>query len=246
MSDEYDTYSRVNRFDKRRKSTKMISTLLVLGGILVVLFLGIIIFGGGEEEQEASNENTNEKTDAPADTEGEQEDAEAKSEDPAASEGLNEEEQESTTSSEDTEAAIQELDTPQDENVIRAYTGDWKPVGTPKEGPYQFPNQDSQDWKEMMDAVSLATNLSKDNMIQWWVTNGGEHSVVATVTNKAQTENYRVYVTWIENKGWKPTKVEVLRENDQKDRFKDDSEETTDSSEEENNTSTNEEASATE
>ncbi|MDC3413303.1 YrrS family protein [Aquibacillus sp. 3ASR75-11] len=235
MSEEYDTYSRVDRFDKRRKNTKMISVFIVLGSLLIVLLVGLLIFGGGKDEQDQAATSKTEETENDAVDEldgetGQMDEPEDTNENTGTDEDTVNDDQESVPN---IESDTEELDNPQDDNVIRAYTGDWEPVGTPKEGPYQFPQQDSQDWQEMIDAVSLATGLSKDNMIQWWVTNNGEQSIVATVTNNEQTENYRAYVTWIENEGWKPTKVEVLKENDQKDRFSQD-EDTNDGESEDN------------
>ena len=42
-------------------------------------------------------------------------------------------------------------------------------------------------------------------MIEWHVGNGGEQKVIATVSNRAKTEYYRVYLDWIDGEGWKPT-----------------------------------------
>ena len=53
-------------------------------------------------------------------------------------------------------------------------------------------------------------------MIEWRVENGGNKKVEATITNGKQTETYRVYLTWIDNKGWKVTKYEELKRNDKK------------------------------
>ena len=70
-------------------------------------------------------------------------------------------------------------------------------------------------------SFSRATGISKGNMINWWTTRGNDsQSVVGTVTNGSQTEVYRVYSTWVENEGWKPVKVEKLKENDKKNNHK--------------------------
>ncbi|MEG0553418.1 MAG: DUF1510 family protein [Carnobacterium sp.] len=45
--------------------------------------------------------------------------------------------------------------------------------------------------------------------------NNGDQKVVATVSDTQQTKTYRIFLTWIENKGWQPNKVEQLKANDQ-------------------------------
>ncbi|WP_281242967.1 YrrS family protein [Thalassobacillus cyri] len=74
------------------------------------------------------------------------------------------------------------------------------------------------DWEEMTTAVAKGTGLANSDMILWWAEGQGTDRAIATVTNKAQTENYRVYVSWVDGAGYKPVKVEVLYENDQKNR----------------------------
>lgn len=66
----------------------------------------------------------------------------------------------------------------------------------------------------MEQAIQLATNL--DEMITWRIENGGEQKAVATVSSMDQDKTYRIYLSWITNQGWQPTKVELLKENDMK------------------------------
>ncbi|WP_210367536.1 DUF1510 family protein [Bacillus sp. REN3] len=102
-------------------------------------------------------------------------------------------------------------------NVEKVITKNWPPVPTRQENHKQVTfDKGSLDWKEMTEAIAKGAGLSENDMILWWVAGDSTNSVIATVTNKAQAENYRVYVSWIEGVGYKPTKVEVLRENDKK------------------------------
>jgi hypothetical protein len=51
-------------------------------------------------------------------------------------------------------------------------------------------------------------------MITWFIGNNGSPSkAVATVSNKAQSEIYRVNIEWVEGEGYKPTQLEVLNTN---------------------------------
>ncbi|MDM5228437.1 YrrS family protein [Cytobacillus sp. NJ13] len=96
-------------------------------------------------------------------------------------------------------------------------TENWPSVPTSQENHTRVTfDEGSQDWEEMTTAISKGAGLSKNDMILWWVGGNGTNSVIATVTNKAQTDNYRVYVSWVDGAGYKPTKVEVLYENDKK------------------------------
>lgn len=104
-----------------------------------------------------------------------------------------------------------------DSNVVKSYSGDWSPVGTTQKGTHKTNySNGSKDRKEIKKAVSQVTGVSESDMIEWRVENGGNEKVEATITNGKQTETYRVYLTWIDNKGWKVTKYEELKRNDKK------------------------------
>jgi|GEM_PF-604146 len=121
------------------------------------------------------------------------------------------EEQNKDASEEDT--VIEESD---QENVAKIVKKDWEPVPTEMNtnGNHTISyDKNSQDWNELINAVSKATGLSKDNMITWWIGNGGSpQKAEATVSNKEKTEHYRVFIHWIDGEGYKPVKLEVLEE----------------------------------
>lgn len=49
-------------------------------------------------------------------------------------------------------------------------------------------------------------------MIVWFIKNGGSpDTAIGTVSSKDKKDKYRVYMKWVKNKGWKPTKMEVLK-----------------------------------
>ncbi|MFD2046150.1 YrrS family protein [Ornithinibacillus salinisoli] len=222
----FDRYTRVNKFEKRRKNTKAISVLLLLGGLLIVVLVGFWIFGGNDEEEASNDENNNEETESSIiEEDNEEEDSDSSEDNNATEDGADEEQTENTyesnTETNEENTHEEDIETEEadpvsdDENVIDAYTGNWQPVGTEQEGPHttQFV-VDSQDWMEMEKAIRLATGLVEENMITWFIGNGGEQKAIGTVSNSANTEYYRVYLTWVDHEGWKPTLVEVLQEND--------------------------------
>ena len=112
---------------------------------------------------------------------------------------------------EDIEVETEQVE-PSDDNVIEAYTGNWQPIGTVQEGPHTTVYDDgSQDRIEIKQAVISVTGLA-DDMIEWRIGNGGDQKVIATVSNPGKTDNYRVYLSWVDNQGWQVTSVEKLKE----------------------------------
>ncbi|MFG6117678.1 YrrS family protein [Thalassobacillus sp. B23F22_16] len=104
-----------------------------------------------------------------------------------------------------------------DPNVKQVITDNWPVVPTEQENHTHITfEKGSLDWKEMTTAIAAGAGLSEDDMIVWWAAGEGTDKAIATVTNQAQTENYRVQVTWVDDAGYKPVKTEILYENDQK------------------------------
>lgn len=206
-----DNHSRLNKYEKRRKNTRAISVFIILGVILVLLLIALMTFGGNDKETEQSEQKDPNKNDSELviqeSDEEENENEKNESEDTS--------EDDDTDTEEDLEKESAE---PSDENVSEAYTADWEPIGTEQEGEHttQF-KKESQDWKEMEQAASVATEIDEGDMTTWRIENGGApDKTVATVSDGNETEVYRVYLTWINDEGWQPTKVEILKENDKK------------------------------
>lgn len=209
--DEEKNYSRVNKYDKRRKTTKSITILMIVAVVLVVLLIGLLVFGGKDdtdEETTPSEETTTEKNNREEDestnedqTEGDEETED--SEDPSDKQDADEDADDLV----ETETIPdEEIDDP---NVIEAYTGNWKPVGTIQEEPHTTVfDKESDDWKEMMEAIAYALQIDEDDFVSHWVGNGGEQRVNAHVQSELTEEHYTVYLEWQENEGWQPTKVE--------------------------------------
>ncbi|MBD1222880.1 YrrS family protein [Virgibacillus halodenitrificans] len=208
--------SRVDKFEKRRKNTKSISILLILGAVLLILLIGIWIFGGGDKE------NTTDQTQPSSQEEQNSTDEENESFYEKESKEDTETDQEENSSSENDgntdkedeeqeEIEKQEVDS-SDENVLKAYTADWKPIGTEQEEPHTTNYSDgSQDRIEIKEAVLMVTDIPEQNLVMHWVGNGGDQKVEATVSNEDNSEIYRVYLSWVEGEGWQPTKLEELK-----------------------------------
>jgi len=216
--DEFDNKSRKDKFEKRRKNTKSISVLIVVGAILVIMLPIVLIFGGGEGDQSVSSdvvisnpESTGETTAAA--NEGLEPLEEESTDQEENSESADEEGNEEGNEDENNEDAELEETKPTDENAVEAYTADWEPIGTEQEGQHTTNyNDGSQDRQEIREAIVQITGLNPDDMIEHWIGNGGDQQVIATVSDSSQAEIYRVFLTWVDGEGWMPTQLEVLDE----------------------------------
>lgn len=197
--------SRVNKYEKRRKTTRSISVLLVIGSILIVLLISMFVFGGKDNRQSkevVSNIDSNE-----TDEQEEAEDVDEEQGDDAGEESIIDE---GNIDEEDDDHVELEPVTSDDDNVIEAYVGNWSPIGTEQAEPHEVVfDTDSQDWREMEEAIKVATGL--EEMTTHWIGNGGDQKVIGTVSTPDQSDIYRVYLTWITNEGWQPTKLEKLK-----------------------------------
>ena len=218
-------HSRLNKFEKRRKTTKLITYLLIAAGVLVVVLIGVFVFSDSDaekqREQASDAPKLEQKKSKPATaTEGDQ--ISRKKEDKQDKENADDQDkaQKDKDDEKDKDALKTKRVEPSDDNVAEAFTANWKPIGTSQSGPHTTNyDEGSQDRKEMEAAIKEATGLG--DMTTWWLERGGEQQVVATVSNKAdESEVYRVQLKWVDAKGWKPAKVELLKENDQKYRFR--------------------------
>lgn len=232
-----DTHSRVNKYEKRRKYTKLTTYLMSIGAVLLLVLIGSWIFGGafGDEadnlaqnEQELNDDNDGSflvltEEDKEKNEEEKEEGSEMTEEDEETEKEDQEDKDEEEAKEEDEEdenndeLEMEKVDS-SDNNVKEAYTADWEPVGTKQTGEKRaiVYTSGSQDRIEIKEAASVATGIPGDDMIEWWVGNDGDQKVVATVSDRAETETYRVYLSWIDGEGWQPTKVETLIVNDKK------------------------------
>ena len=84
-----------------------------------------------------------------------------------------------------------------------------EPIGTTQTGDH-FTNYDdgSQDRIEIKEAVSKATGVPGDDMVENWVGNDGDQRVTSTITQSSTGKKFKVSLQWIDNKGWKVNQVE--------------------------------------
>lgn len=241
MSDQYYPpvrRSRVEQHSKRRK------TNFILNILIFIVFIGIVVVGwnilfgadssatdtpannaqeeqkgddesskgiGTEDEKDGSEEEENEGTETEG-TAGDEEGSENENEGNSSNSGDNH-----TGNNTEDEGTITELES-DDPNVLKVVIDpSWKPVGTTQTGEHitQY-DKTSVDWQEMLKAISYATGVSVDSMTVNWIGVGEtpNKNVIGTITDRNTNQYYRVYLEWVDGQGWKPTKMEYLKELD--------------------------------
>ncbi|MBE5107839.1 YrrS family protein [Bacillus thuringiensis] len=88
----------------------------------------------------------------------------------------------------------------------------WKPIGT-KQGakPEMKFKEGTVDWSEMKQAISYAVDVPESQLIFDFIGNNGDNKAYGNVRNKQNNKKYKVDIDWVENQGWKPTSVQVVK-----------------------------------
>lgn len=187
------------------------NNLLVVVGIIAAAFLGLVLlynifYGNDETPSIAANNQTNSQNRIITES-----DDSSKTSDSAKDSSEKEQSSDTEEPEEDDEAETKEVPST-DENVAKAYTGDWEPIGTSQTGEHSATDytDGSADRIEIKQAVAVATGISADNMIEWWIGNAGDQQVTATVSDTQKEKIARVQLKWVDGEGWQVTLVEEL------------------------------------
>lgn len=235
MAEREPDFSRSGRNRNRRGSSLLLNMLIGVVVLLIIIVAAIIFINGNNEEKVDNGEMiTTDGVDNPSDevTSPILEDEDTSAEDDEAVEEPVVEDSTSDPTTEQSEAIVEpdpEMDEEGDgasaggsvtyvtsddeiiaETVINAA---WQPIGTTQTGEHasQYDGE-SVDWAEKQQALAYATGLSQDSMIFWKIKNGGDpQKSVGIVSTKDKVEKYRVYLEWVDGKGWKPVKMDVLK-----------------------------------
>ncbi|BDG46378.1 hypothetical protein PspKH34_09390 [Parageobacillus sp. KH3-4] len=192
---------------KRRKINRILNAAIAVVVLLIIVVAWNLFSDGDRPDEQAAKPQP--KTEVKKDSD------EKKVEVEINEQHENDEENEQTDQEETSEEEQEVIETPgaPGSNIEKEIVNPaWQPIGTTQSEPHvtQF-KKNSVDWKEMLDAVSYATGLSQSDMIVWFIGNNGPNKAVATISTKDKAQYYKVYIEWVENQGWKPTKVQKLR-----------------------------------
>ncbi|WP_052130280.1 YrrS family protein [Ureibacillus sinduriensis] len=213
------TRSENKRYDQRKQKNKMdkiLNILIAVVSILIILNV-VAIFNDDDHEKEQADE-TVEKQNLNNNVEKEDtKSADATDKNVVSAEGIERVEPESgeqTNPDQDSDSNIivQASNDPMVEEVI--INPEWKVNPTKQQGEHVSAYEKGHpDYEEKLQAFRQAVQLDESNTIFWSVkNNGGPNSSVAVVSSGDKTENYRIYIEWLENEGWKPVKVEKLNQ----------------------------------
>ena len=223
MTDPENNFSRLNRKKGRKRSDKILN-VLIIGVILAIIITATIIFSGGNDEadekeplitEEVDDEESDEDADVVADDNADED--ENSKEDVSTDlevEDLDEANNDDVEKEENKESGIVTYLYSDDEVIEQSIINpSWEPIPTKQTGEHvsQYVKS-SVDWKEKQEAIAYATGLSIDDTITWKIKNGGSpQKSIGIVSSKDKVEMYRVYLEWIDNEGWKPVKLDVLK-----------------------------------
>lgn len=88
----------------------------------------------------------------------------------------------------------------------------WEPIGTEQgtKPAMQF-KEGTTDWNEMKQAISYAVDVPESQLIYDFIGNNGTNKAYGNVRDKQSNKKYKVYIDWVENKGWKPVSVQAIK-----------------------------------
>lgn len=188
--------------EKKRKTNMILNTLILIVFSLILAIGYQLLFSEKDVQQEV----------APTHPEQKNQDEETNLDDEASG-TANGSEVETSVQENETEALIVTEGEPDSEVEKVIQNPNWEPIGTEQTGEHVATyDQESIDWKEMERAIRYATGVPLEDMtILWLGNNGSPQDAVGTIQRKSDKTKYRVYITWVDGQGWKPTKVEVLK-----------------------------------
>ncbi|MDF9530815.1 FMN-dependent NADH-azoreductase [Bacillus thuringiensis] len=88
----------------------------------------------------------------------------------------------------------------------------WKPIGTEQGAkPEMKFKEGTVDWSEMKKAISYAVDVPESQLIFDFIGNNGNNKAYGNVRDKQNNKKYKVNIDWVENQGWKPASVQLVK-----------------------------------
>lgn len=210
-------------YHKKKRNDRLLNILIAFISILIIVNLIALLTDDkkqskevvkeGEKSEQHSNTSINTEEEETETVEGQGN--ESTTEDPTSDEDLTSIEQgASDNESENAEVDIVVVSS-DDPNVIEAIENpQWDVTPTQQTGEHISAYQEGhRDYEEKLLTFRNVVNLDENNIIYWSVKNNGSTSTsVGVVSTMDKSEMYRVYIEWIDGKGWKPVRLEKLRQ----------------------------------
>ncbi|MBD8069242.1 YrrS family protein [Bacillus sp. PS06] len=205
---------------KRRRINRVLNILIGIVFILIIFFGWKFLLSNDNKQSTAEVVESTETNNSPS--------SEGGGEDPAVAEGESDStnEEESAVEEEDP-AEVPESESTEheeitdgdpDSNIIRSIENKaWAPIGTSQSEPHTIVyDSGSVDRTEMERAISYAVGYDAASLTVWELSRQADNQVAATISTKDNSHVYRVYIEWVPAEGWKPLRIDELRENDSK------------------------------
>lgn len=219
MSKKIQSRSERNKKHSNRSDLVLKLSIGLLALAILILLLEIIYPGsnGANESDLALGERESESASIiiqESELE-ESEESEADDEEPASNE-ISEsselaESSESSESNDSEDSEIREVPS-NDPNVIKAYAGNWEPIGTTQTGPHITNYDDgSADRIEIKRATAAVIGIPEEDMVEYWIGNDGDQKVTATVEQLSTHRLYKAYLTWVDGEGWQVTRYDEIK-----------------------------------
>jgi len=196
---------------QKSKVDKILNILIAIVSILIVLNV-LTIFNDNDTEKELSKAAVERQSKKDNKEIADTSKTDSKSEKNVVSaQEVDSEETDSDTASE-TKLIVQASSDPMVEEVI--VNPQWDVTPTKQSGEHVSAYEKGHpDYEEKLETFRQAVQLAEDDVIFWSVKNNGStESSVAVLSTNDKTENYRVFIEWVENEGWIPVKVEKLNQ----------------------------------
>ena len=221
-------YSRVNRKKMRNKSNQLLNIMIGLVVVLILIVGASIIIGNNDDdgkESASEQKDIEEAGSAGNESQTEEDDSGSSNGESAAGDSGDDgdDSDQSTeaggTDNNDEETAENEEPgtvtiVPDDDGIIVETIIDtaWQPIGTVQTGEHESKYDEKHvDWDEKKKALSYATGHSEDELIFWRIKNGGgPQKSIGIVSTRDKSKKYRVFLEWVDEKGWKPVQMDNL------------------------------------
>ncbi|RLK63732.1 DUF1510 family protein [Atopobacter sp. AH10] len=99
-----------------------------------------------------------------------------------------------------------------DPNVLVAYEANWPYYKTEQKGDHWINFEEGSLDRQEIDAASRSVIKSKEQLTDYWLNVVDDKSIYLILTNEDNSKNYRVYMTFENEKGWRVTRYEELRQ----------------------------------
>lgn len=192
---------REQRMLKQKKLDRLLNLLIAI--VVLLIFINLYIIFSGDDDKEIAQEQSSEaKIDKPVEkrsnvtTEEDEEDME----------------QETSEMKHVSQVEIFPSDDPLVEELL--IDASWQPTPTSQTGEHISTYKKGDiDYEEKLVTFLSAVQLQKEEVIFWSVRSyGSTDTSKAVLSTKDKSKIYRVSIEWVNEQGWKPVKVEKLKQ----------------------------------